>query len=169
MKDDRLTKQIFLWDLTQPGDSWSNDICNIFKSINLESKFDSQTTVDISQMEQLLQSNSEDMWLTELINKPKLRTYILFKNTLITENYVSSYLSRYQRSLIAQLRLGILPLCIETGRLKILKTKKLVYYVKQDQMNVCVLCVIPKILRTKSILFVNVRSMKYIVKNCTIE
>ena len=86
MKDDRLTKQIFLWDLTQPGDSWSNDICNIFKSINLESKFDSQTAVDISQIEQLLKSNSEDMWLTELINKPKLRTYILFKNTLITEN-----------------------------------------------------------------------------------
>ena len=94
MKDDRLTKQIFLWDFTQPGNSWSNDICNIFKSINLESKFDSQTTVDISQIEQLLKSNSEDMWLTELINKPKLRTYILFKNTLTTEDYVSGYLSR---------------------------------------------------------------------------
>ena len=35
-------------------------------------------------------------------------------------------------------------------------------------MNVCVLCVIPKILRTKSILFVNVRNMhneKFILLN----
>ena len=67
MKDDTLATQIFLWDLTQPGDSWNNDICNIFESINLESKFDSQSTVDISQIEQLLKSNSEDIWLTEII------------------------------------------------------------------------------------------------------
>ncbi len=35
-----------------------------------------------------------------------------------TENYVKYCMSTQQRSLIAQLRLGILPIHIETGRLR---------------------------------------------------
>ena len=49
-------------------------------------------------------------------SKPKLRTYALFKETFITEKYVQVPITRRQRSLIAQLRLGILQLKIETGR-----------------------------------------------------
>ena len=47
---------------------------------------------------------------------PKLGTYILFKSEYCTENYLKLYLSRSHRSLLAQLRTGILPLRIETGR-----------------------------------------------------
>ena len=48
--------------------------------------------------------------------KPKLRTYKLFKEIAEIEPYIASNLPRYQRSLLAQLRFGILPLSIETGR-----------------------------------------------------
>ena len=48
--------------------------------------------------------------------KPKLRNYALFKFSFEPEPYVCAYLSRNKRSIFAQLRMGILPLRIETGR-----------------------------------------------------
>ena len=58
-----------------------------------------------------------------------------------TEDYVSSYLSRYQRSLIALLRLGILPLYIETGRFKNIKDEK-TGLIRKTRPNerLCTLC-----------------------------
>lgn len=47
---------------------------------------------------------------------PKLRTYITFKTDYETENYVKSYMSKQERSFLAQLRCGVLPLRVETGR-----------------------------------------------------
>ncbi len=57
-------------------------------------------------------------WKINLYVKPKLRTNVLFKENYCTENYVKYSMSYQQRSLIAQLRLGILPIHIETGRLR---------------------------------------------------
>ncbi len=47
--------------------------------------------------------------------KPKLRKYITFKDNYCTEKYVKGCLSKKQRSLLAQIRFGILPLYLETG------------------------------------------------------
>ncbi len=59
-----------------------------------------------------------DEWKTNLYIKHKLKTYGLFTENNCTENYVKYCMSRQQRSLIAQLRLGILPIHIETGRFR---------------------------------------------------
>ena len=48
--------------------------------------------------------------------KPKLRFYKHFKITMCKENYIIYNLQRNERSILAQLRMGILPLTIETGR-----------------------------------------------------
>ena len=53
-----------------------------------------------------------------VLNKPKLRTYCTFKTTYCVEGYLNLDLSRSERSLLAQFRLGILPLRIETGRFR---------------------------------------------------
>ncbi len=45
---------------------------------------------------------------------PKLRIYITFKDNYCTETYVKECLPRTERSLIAQIRFGILPFHIET-------------------------------------------------------
>ena len=58
----------------------------------------------------------KNTWSETIILKPKLRTYILFKHAFIVEKYVQLNLSRSERSLLAQLRSGTLPLHIETGR-----------------------------------------------------
>ncbi len=55
-------------------------------------------------------------WLDEMIKKPKLRTYITFKNSYEVESHTLSFMNRKHRSYLAQYRCGILPLSIETGR-----------------------------------------------------
>ena len=55
-------------------------------------------------------------WLVEINDKPKLRTYCQFKTVYECEKYVVYDLSKSQRSLCSQFRLGILPLHVETGR-----------------------------------------------------
>ena len=57
-------------------------------------------------------------WEASLATKPKLRTYIKFKRVFEVEKYMKVYLTRTQRSLLAQFRLGILPLHVETGRFR---------------------------------------------------
>ena len=48
--------------------------------------------------------------------KPKLRTFSQIHDFDHFQSLVSSNISRYQRSLVAQLKFGILPLKIETDR-----------------------------------------------------
>ena len=60
----------------------------------------------------------ENDWKFKITNKPKLRTYVRFKDHHNTEDYVKFNISRKQRSLMAQFRIGILPLHIETGRFR---------------------------------------------------
>ena len=55
-------------------------------------------------------------WATQSSNKPKLRSYVQFKQHYFTENYINLNLNREQRSILAQVRCGTLPLKIETGR-----------------------------------------------------
>ncbi len=50
------------------------------------------------------------------LTKEKLRTYRTFKDDMNTAAHLNSNLPKYERSLISQLRLGVLPLRIETGR-----------------------------------------------------
>ncbi len=62
--------------------------------------------------------------------KPKLRIYSLIKFAYEPEHYVTLNLSRAQRSVCAQLRCGILPLAIETGR----------YHSVPEENRMCLLC-----------------------------
>ena len=55
-------------------------------------------------------------WVAQMSEKPKLRTYAMFKTEYGIEKYLQCPISRSKRSLLAQLRVGILPLKIETGR-----------------------------------------------------
>ncbi len=63
-------------------------------------------------------SNFNERWKLGMILKPKLRTYIKFKEQIETEQYITFCVSHRKRSLLAQFRMGVLPLAIETGRFK---------------------------------------------------
>ncbi len=64
-----------------------------------------------------------DKWLNDIQLKRKLRTYILFKNEYSTEQYVNFCIPRQDRSLLAQIRTGTLPLHVETGRFRDIKVE----------------------------------------------
>ena len=55
-------------------------------------------------------------WSNQIGNMPKLRYCTQLKSDIETEKYLEINLTRRQRSLVAQLRLGILPLSLATGR-----------------------------------------------------
>ena len=51
-----------------------------------------------------------------VLSKPKLRHFKLYKTKFDAKNYVCKYFPKRKRSLFVQLRVGIFPLEIETGR-----------------------------------------------------
>ena len=55
-------------------------------------------------------------WNSQIYASPKLRTYVLYKNTYETECYLNFLVNRGYRSVLAQFRTGVLPLAVETGR-----------------------------------------------------
>ncbi len=56
-------------------------------------------------------------WKNSILPKSKLRSYVTFKEDIETESYIKYCMPR-RRSLLAQLRLGILSLHLETGRFR---------------------------------------------------
>ncbi len=66
----------------------------------------------------------ESQLLASLPLKPKLRTYIPYKKSFITEDYVKYCLNSRKRLLTAQIRIGILPPHIETGRFRNVKVEE---------------------------------------------
>ena len=75
-------------------------------------------TCNINTVKYLLKQKHIQNWKSQVLSKPKLRFYNIFKNIPVTESYVSMNLSSIEQSYLAQLRLGILPMEIETGRYK---------------------------------------------------
>ncbi len=62
-----------------------------------------------------------NQWKIESLNKLKLRKYVKFKTCFKIEDYVMSFMSRRQRSYLAQLRCCILPLHIEMEKIEYVK------------------------------------------------
>ena len=117
LNDDRLTKHIFKWEYANHlcnGTSWINEIKHILELINQAHHFINCSEVDLKFISTLLQDVMEKEWQRNILCKPN----ITFKNTIKEEEYVSCIKSRKARSLISQIRLGILPLEIEVGRFR---------------------------------------------------
>ena len=117
MHDDRITKKIFQWALDAQN-VWVTEIRQIFNSLHLDADFDSLLPCDIDSVKLKMIDLAREAWEHEILAKPKLRTYRTFKATFASENYVIKNISRRKLSLLCQLRIGILPLRIETGRFR---------------------------------------------------
>ena len=59
---------------------------------------------------------SKGLWWEEVEEKPKLRTYVQIRKPDDPPVLASSFIKRLNRSLLAKLMLGILPLELEVGR-----------------------------------------------------
>ena len=116
MNNDRLTKKIFEWD-QRLGIGWSKEIFEIFQNCGFANIFHDKSVCDVQLINKKLNENRNRIWHDLLTSKPKLRTYRKFKNEIMIEKYVFID-NRKRRSLMTQIRLGILPLNIEMGRFR---------------------------------------------------
>ena len=113
---DRVASNIY-WDLATGG-VWASEMSDILGDCGLSVNYSQRFTVDIQDVKLQLRMTYFQSWSQEIYRKPKLRPYVMFKNEFKCEKYVSFNLPKSQRSLCAQLRGGILPLNIETGRFR---------------------------------------------------
>ena len=116
MENSRHTKQIFNWDY-ECKTGWSKELENLFNELNLEEYFIHSKICSLDSALNKIKISSEK-WVEELASKPILRTYVTYKTKFGLESYISSNMSRQRRSLMAQFRFGILPITVETGRLR---------------------------------------------------
>ena len=115
LDDNRITKQVFLHDYVVNG-VFCNSIKNICAKVDLQYCYNNKTVIDIKLLQEKLNANYVTAWKEQIELKPKLRLYKLIKSEYQVESYCKLYLSKFQRSLLAQLRAGVLPLHVETGR-----------------------------------------------------
>ena len=116
MNDNRINKHIFLWDYERPNIGWCSDVKHILQELNLSDIFYNCTRCNIKEASELLINNYCNKWKLDYMHVPKLRTYCKFKDSFCAESYLTMNINRKCRSYCAQLRCGILPLRIETGR-----------------------------------------------------
>ncbi len=97
------------------GNTWSSDIRSLLSNIDQARAFQTRNMDCTKATWTCLLETYCNQWKIESLNKPKLRTYVKFKTCFKMEDYVMLFMSRRERSYLAQLRCGILPLHIETG------------------------------------------------------
>jgi hypothetical protein len=117
LDDNRLTKQVFLYDyVTNNVNSWNPFVKKIFKQLEKVHIYESMLPCNLDEAKKQLIASNEVKWKANIEIKAKLRFYKKFKINLETEKYVVLNLSPQSRSYLAQLRFGVLPLAVETGR-----------------------------------------------------
>ncbi len=119
MNDNSLTKQVFIYAISKCNSNWSTEVKSMLN-----------TTRNYNNVYEKCVSNLNERWKLGMTFKPKLRTYIKFKDQFETEQYIKCCVSCHKRSLLAQFRMGVLHLAIETDRFKSIPVEE----------RVCVLC-----------------------------
>ena len=116
MDNSKLVKHIFNYDYGICKNNWSADMKYIFAMLDMSDVFNNTLMCNMKSVRKQMTILNNRQWSVDVNNKPKLRTYILFKSDLNLEDYVKYHMHKRHRSLFAQFRVGILPLYIETGR-----------------------------------------------------
>ena len=143
LDNSRITKRVFLWD-KQHNKGWASQMKGVLTEVGFQDSYNSNEVINTSSAWALFHEKECQKWATEIRNFPKLRTYVNFKLTFSIEPYVFKILSRRRRSLMAKLRMGILPLAIETGRWRSLPIEE----------RVCTLCNAQEVEDEKHFMFV---------------
>ena len=120
----RLMYRVFKWDcnLNNSGqiNTWSNEVKTILYENNLNQLYDLQqifpAKIIASQLQTSMFINQQNILKNECESKPKLRTFITFKDYKTLPAHVGKPLTFLERKILSKLRLGILPIRLETAR-----------------------------------------------------
>ncbi len=114
LHDDRLHKLIMKWEVPKGGKGWWSDLFQITESLHLPHP-NTGILYDLVSAKSSLKSMSGTGWWSGAETKSKLRSFICSKYRSDTTTVVKANLSRTQRSLLAKLSCGTLPLQLEIG------------------------------------------------------
>ncbi len=123
LDSNRLVKKVFEWDIEcHRGDNKSNfaaKIKQILCEIKMKPMYNRLSHIDIVQARKILLEKDSDEWKRSLGSyKAKLDVYNTIKTDFGVERYLQLNIDKYEKSLLSQVRYGILPLRVETGRFK---------------------------------------------------
>ena len=118
----RILKCVFDYDTNTCNNnfkcSFANNVKQILCDNGMKANYVNKLPVDLNNLKNLLFQNQMKEWQDHIEHKPKLNFLSSFKSTLGKEKYLMLNISRYEISLLSQLRYGILPLRVETGRFR---------------------------------------------------
>lgn len=118
MDEGRLPKSLMEWEIEEEN-VWSSslkkEIDELDETENL-TWINDRSIADLRYLKGKLMDNYQEQWKVKVNSKPKLRSYKLWKSNFGTEMYVKINLSRGERSMLAQIRGGVAPINLETGR-----------------------------------------------------
>ena len=140
MPDTRLTHKVLKWDWSHKGKTWSWSIRAILKETKQDLDIDiNAPDIDFDSVLKKAEKELMDIeikkWHNELQSQSKLQFYRHFKDHYGAENYVKECYSKSSRSFIAQIRSGVLPLKIETGRYTGMKREERICDVCKDEVE----------------------------------
>ena len=117
--DCRLVKKVFLWDkethINTNKDNFVSHLKQICSDVDLKQCFLNNVKIDLKVVKEKLSERLATKWQTSC-NMAKLDLYREIKPTFGVEKYLTLNIDRYEKALLSQLRYGILPLRVETGR-----------------------------------------------------
>ena len=124
ISDNRILKKVYKWDhaLNKIGKikTWSWEVKEILNENNLGYIFESQqifpSVIVNKNLKESLSKKQQELVKLECENKPKLRTFLKIKDFGQISPHVGRTLSFVERKVVSQLRLGVLPLRLETAR-----------------------------------------------------
>ena len=120
----RLMYMIYKWDrrMNDTGQvkSWSYEVQSILEEHGLGHIFENQQIFPvktiISQLKESMIKKQSILFKTECLMKPKLRTFLTFKDFETLPPHISKPLSFVERRTVSKFRLGIFPIRLETAR-----------------------------------------------------
>ncbi len=120
MDNNRLLKNVFLWDRGQHSttnkSNFNAQVKQILIDCNMKTLYTNLHPVDIDRLKVIFREKDMLSWENSVKDKCKLDFLTQIKPTLSIEPFVKLNIGRYERSLLAQLRYGILQIQLETGR-----------------------------------------------------
>ena len=117
MDTTRLTRKVFdsEYACNRKG-SWCLFVKDTLTELDMANIYTAKMSCDLALCKTRLFTLYANTWSNNVKKKPKLRVYRLIKTEFVTDRYITLNLERHERSILAQLRTGVLPLHVETGR-----------------------------------------------------
>ena len=118
MNEHRWPKKVLTWDLSLKAEGWADQVTRILTYANIDNDLEDDVIVDLDVLRARLLRSNKTSWLLEAHSQTKLRTFVQIYNELEPKAIIQANLPCNHRSLLSKLKLGVLPLAIETGRWK---------------------------------------------------